>query len=180
MAIQPVQGTVQARCQLANRCPSCTFRAGFPAFGKSAIGGTYGIETAKSCPKAASCCLFFLQSRRIEPLSQLPRRKLALPRGRQFHSELQHDEVARPSSSRLQHTSIFAPLLLRISSKIRPFLLGPACQWQNTAGPNPRLSLSKILFREKFVSKCQARSQGLPKVLRLRNSDLKKNMNFLG
>jgi hypothetical protein len=69
VAIQPVQGSVQAPCQSANCCPSCMFRAGFPAFGKSAIAGTYGIETARSCQNAESCCLFFLESRRIEPLS---------------------------------------------------------------------------------------------------------------
>ncbi len=66
VAIQPVQGTVQGPYQSAN---SCTSRASFPVLGKSAISSTYGIETAGSCQKAGSCCLFFLESRRIEPLS---------------------------------------------------------------------------------------------------------------
>ncbi len=63
-----MKGTVQGPSHSANRYPCCTSRASFPAFGKSAIGSTYGIETAGSCQKADSCCLLFLESRHIEPL----------------------------------------------------------------------------------------------------------------
>ncbi len=109
----------------------------------------------------------------MTPFPTRPRRKRALPRGRRHHNSLRDVRMARPSSSHRQHPCRFAPLLLRFSRKIRPFWLGPARQ--STAGPSPRLSRSKFWFRENFVSKCQALYQGLPAVLRLRNSDFKKN-----
>jgi hypothetical protein len=139
VAIQQVQGTVQGPSQSANSCPCCTFRASFPAFCKSAIGGAYGIETTGSCQKAA---FFLLESRRIEPPSHASPLKLALPKGRQLHNGLRDVGVARPSSSRRQHTCRFPPLLLRFSRIIRLFWLAQpgraqlvrarACRGQNS------------------------------------------------
>ncbi len=108
MAIQPVKGTVQGPSQSANRCPCCTFRASFPALGKSTIDSTYGIQTAGSCQEAGSCSAaasFFLRVAVLSPSPtlRLPCRKLALPRGRRLHNGLWDVGVERPSSSCWQH-----------------------------------------------------------------------------
>ncbi len=49
----------------------------------------------------------------LNPSPTLPRRKLALPMGRRLHNGLRDVGVARPTSSRRQHTYRFARLLLR-------------------------------------------------------------------
>ncbi len=99
------------------------------------------LEAAKKQVAAAS---FFSRVAVLNPSPALPRRKLALPRGRRLHNSLLDVGVARlqASPSRQQHTCRLAPLLLRFSGKIRPFWLGPA--WQSTAGPSPRPSRSKF------------------------------------
>ncbi len=66
--------------------PALAGAHGFQAFGKSAIGSTYGIETGGGCQKAGSCCLFFLASffsrvAVLNPSPTLPHRKLASSQG---------------------------------------------------------------------------------------------------
>jgi hypothetical protein len=51
----------------------------------------------------------------MTPFPTLPGRKLAFPRGGRLRNGLRNVGVARPSSSRRQHTCRFAPLLLRFS-----------------------------------------------------------------
>ncbi len=133
-------------------------------------------ENAKKQVAAAS---FFSRVAVLNPSPTLPRRKLALPRGRRLQNGLRDVGVARPSPSRRQHTCRFAPLLLRFSRTICPFWLGPA--WQSTAGPSPRLSRSRFWLRENFVSKCQARSRGLRQFYASETPIFKKSVGaFLG
>jgi hypothetical protein len=112
----------------------------FLAFGKSAIGSSYGIETGEAAKKPVVASSFFSRVAVLNPSPTLPRRKLTLLRSRRLHNVLRDVGVARPSSSRRQHPCRFAPLLLRFSRKIRPFWLGPARQsTAGAAGPSPRL-----------------------------------------
>jgi hypothetical protein len=95
-----------------------------------------------STKKQVADAPFFSRITVFNPSYTLPRRKLALPRGRLLHNGLRDVGMARPTSSPRQPRCRFAPLLLRFSRKIRPFRLGPARQ--STAGPSPRLSRSKF------------------------------------
>jgi hypothetical protein len=97
LAIQPVQDpTVQDPSQPANCCPYFTSWTSFAAFGKSAISSTYGIETGGSSQKQLGAAFFFSRVAFFNPSPTLPRRKLALPRGRRLHNGQRRQSSQRP------------------------------------------------------------------------------------
>ncbi len=112
---------------------------------------------------------YFLRFGHITPSPTLPGRQVPLPRGRRLHNCLRDVGMARPSSSPRQPLCRFAPCFYDSREKFVDF--GSAEHGCSEPAP----VAVKILISRKFVSKCQARFRRLPAVLRLRNSDFKKN-----
>jgi hypothetical protein len=83
------------------------------------LAGLTASKQREAAKKPVAAASFFSRVAVLNPSPTLPRRKLALPRGGLLHSDQRDDEVARPSSSRRQHTSRFPPLLLQFSRKNR-------------------------------------------------------------
>ncbi len=99
-------------------------------------------KRGEAANKQVAASSFFSRVAVFNPSPTLPRRKLALPRGRLLHNGLRDVGVARPSSSCRQPPCRYAPLLLRFSEKFVHFGLAQpgrallvrarACRCQNS------------------------------------------------